>query len=60
MYARINEPALRAFFEKNALFVKKLISQGMKKVLAPARAPRIAVYRAVSFFLFVFLINILI
>ena len=48
MYARINEPALRPFFEKNAPFVKKLIAQGLKKVLPPARAPRISVYRAVS------------
>uniref|UniRef100_A0A914Z5N7 Ribosomal RNA-processing protein 12-like conserved domain-containing protein n=1 Tax=Panagrolaimus superbus TaxID=310955 RepID=A0A914Z5N7_9BILA len=47
MYARINEPTLRPFFEKNAPFVKKLISQGLKKVLPPARAPRIGVYRAI-------------
>jgi ribosomal RNA-processing protein 12 len=47
MYARINESNLRPFFEKNASFVKKLISQGLKKVLPPARAPRIAVYRAI-------------
>lgn len=47
MYKRINEPALRPFFEKNAPFVQGLIAKGFNGVSNPARGPRIGIYRAI-------------
>lgn len=48
IYRRINEEAVRPFFEENAKFVTALIAAGMQNVVPSAWSARLGIYRSVS------------